>query len=133
MNLRDTATFRYVMWCKFFMVICVWGMVPLLIPTQHLPFLGLQLSAMQIVYMRIWGIVVLLDSVVYFYMYKHPHEALTKYLLLFGIADNGGMGTILLFFTPVFHLPWGIWINIPFQLFFGYWFLRFYHEGGFQS
>lgn len=129
MNILDTSTFKRVMHFKFFMVICVWGLVPLLIPKSLLPSLGLNLADFQITLMRIWGIIVLLDFFVYWYIYKKPHSKWTKYLLLFGVADNCGLGLILLILTPILSLPWGIWINIPFQLFFGYWFWRFYKEG----
>lgn len=114
---------------KFFMVIVVWGLFPLLIPASWIPFFGLYLTDSQISLLRIWGVIVLLDFFVYWYIYKKPHSKWTKYLLLFGVLDNGGLGLILLILTPIFSLPWGIWINIPFQLLFGYWFLRFYKEG----
>ena len=133
MNIRDSETFKRVMWFKFFMVICVWGLVPLLIPSQYLPFLGLHFSQMQIMLLRIWGVIVLLDTFIYVYIYKHPHTTLTKNFLLFSIADNGGMGVVLLILTYLFHLTWGVWINIPFQLFFGYWFWRFYKAGQFTK
>jgi hypothetical protein len=121
------------MWFKFFMVVCVWGLVPLLIPPQFIPFLGLRLTQTQIMFMRMWGVVVLLDTFLYVYIYRNPHTPLTKKLLIFSIADNAGMGTLLLILTPIYHFPWGIWINIPFQLFFGYWFWKFYSSGEFQD
>lgn len=133
MNILDSATFKRVMYCKFFMVICVWGLLPVLIPKSLIPSLGLHLTDSQITWVRIWGVIVLLDFFVYWYIYKKPHSKWTKYLLLFGLADNGGLGLVLLLLTPILSLPWGIWINIPFQLFFGYWFWRFYNEGFVKS
>ncbi len=133
MNIRNSITFKRVMWFKFFMVICVWGLIPLLIPPQFLPFLGLYLTQTQIILLRVWGIIVLLDTFVYLYIYKHPHTMLTKYLLLFSIADNGGIGIMLFILTPIFHLSWGLWVNIPFQLFFGWWFWKFYRAGEFAK
>lgn len=129
MNILDSSTFKSVMYFKFFMVICVWGLVPLLIPKSLIPYLGLNLTDQQIILVRMWGVIVLLDFFVYWYIYKKPHSKWTKYLLLFGLADNGGLGLALLILTPILSLPWGIWINTPFQLFFGYWFWRFYKEG----
>lgn len=116
------------MYFKFFMVIVIWGLVPLLIPKSLIPYFGLQLSDFQLLLVRIWGIIVLLDFFVYWYIYKKPTKKLTKFLLLFGVLDNAGLGLLLLVLTPIFSLPWGIWINIPFQLFFGYWFWRFYRD-----
>ncbi len=133
MNILDSKTFKRVMYFKFFMVIFVWGLIPLLIPKNLIPLLGLHLTESQITLLRIWGIIVLLDTFVYLYIYKKPHNKLTKYLLLFGVLDNGGLGIILLILWPILKLPSGIWINIPFQLFFGYWFLRFYREGNFKK
>lgn len=121
------------MYFKFFMVIFVWGLIPLLIPQHLIPLLGLKLTIFQIFLMRIWGGIVLLDSIVYFYIFKKPHTKLTQYLLLFSILDNGGIGLLLLVLTLIYRFPWGIWINIPFQLFFGYWFWRFYKEGTFAK
>jgi hypothetical protein len=115
------------------MVIFIWSFVPLLIPAHLLPFLGLYLNSQQIIFLRIWGIIVLLDTFIYIYIFKNPHTKLTKYLFLFSVADNGGIGLILLLLTFVFHLPWGVWINIPFQLFFGYWFWIFYKKGEFAK
>lgn len=129
MNILDSSTFKRIMYFKFFMVIFVWGLTPLLIPKSLIPSLGLNLTDFQIALVRIWGVIVLLDFFVYWYIYKKPHSKWTKYLLLFGLADNGGLGLLLLILTPILYLPWGIWINIPFQLFFGYWFWRFYIEG----
>ncbi len=111
------------------MVICIWGLIPLLIPETMIPALGLQLSELQIKLLRLWGVIVLLDFFVYWYIYRRPHSQWTKYALLFGVIDNGGLGLLLLVLTPILSLPWGIWINIPFQLYFGYWFWRFYKEG----
>ena len=133
MNILDSSTFKRVMYFKFFMVICVWGLIPLLIPKSLVPLLGLNLTDFQITLVRILGVIVLLDFFVYWYIYKKPHSKWTKYLLLFGLADNGGLGLVLLILTPILSLPWGIWINIPFQLFFGYWFWRFYKEGFVKS
>lgn len=113
------------------MVIFIWGLLPLLIPTSLIPLLGLQLNASQIQLMRIWGVVVLLDFFLYYYIFKNPHTRLSKYFILFAVLDNGGLGLLLLILTPFLHFPWGIWINIPFQLFFGYWFLKFYKQGKF--
>ncbi len=73
----------------------------------------------------------MLDSLVYLYIYKRPHNKLAKYLLMFSVIDNGGIGVMLLVLTLIFKLPWGFWINIPFQLFFGYWFWQFYKKGEF--
>ena len=129
MNILDSSTFKRVMYFKFFMVICVWGLIPLLIPKSFITSLGLNLTDFQITLVRVWGLIVLLDFFVYWYTYKKPHSKWTKYLLLFGLADNGGLGLLLLILTPILSLPWGIWINIPFQLFFGYWFWRFYKVG----
>jgi hypothetical protein len=126
MNILDSSTFKKVMYLKFFMVICVWGLVPLLIPQSWIPFFGLNLTDFQVTLLRVWGVIVLLDFFVYLYIYKKPYAQWTKYLLLFGLLDNGGLGLVLLILTPIFSLPWGVWINIPFQLFFGYWFWRFY-------
>lgn len=133
MDILDTPLFHKIMYFKFFMVIVVWGLFPLLIPPKLIPFFGLHLTNFEILLLRIWGIVVLLDFFVYFYIYKKPHSKWTKYLLLFGILDNGGIGILLLILTFIFRLPWGIWVNIPFQLFFGYWFWRFYTEGKFNK
>lgn len=132
-DILDSPVFRKVMYFKFFMVICIWGLVPLLIPKDIIPFLGLNLSDFQIELLRIWGAIVLLDTFVYLYIFKKPHKQLTKYLLLFSILDNAGIGICLLILTLIFKLPWGVWINIPFQLFFGFWFLRFYKEGEFEN
>ncbi|OGK20337.1 hypothetical protein A2866_04625 [Candidatus Roizmanbacteria bacterium RIFCSPHIGHO2_01_FULL_39_8] len=129
MNILDSSTFKKVMYFKFFMVIFIWGSIPLLIPVDFLPFLGLNLDSFQIMLLRIWGIIVLLDTVTYLYIYKRPYTRLAKYLLLFGVLDNGGIGVVMLFLTLIYKLPWGIWVNIPFQLFFGYWFWKFYKEG----
>gem|GEM_PF-6321918 len=128
-NILDTALFKNIMYCKFFMVIFVWGLTPLLIPQNLLPFFGLYLNQTQILFLRIWGVIVLLDFFLYLYIYKRPHTRLAKYLMLFAVIDNGGFGLALLIATPIFKLPWGIWANIPFQLFFGYWFLQFYRQG----
>ncbi len=132
MNILDSQLFKRVMYFKFFMVICIWGLIPLLIPEHLIPSLGLHLSDAQITIMRFWAVVVLLDTFVYLYIYKKPHSKISKYLLIFSILDNGGFGLLLLILTPILKLPWGIWINIPFQLFFGYWFWRFYKEGHFE-
>lgn len=67
-----------------------------------------------------------LDVFVYLYIFQHATTKLARYLQLFAVLDNGGIGLLLLTLTPFLHLPWGIWANIPFQLFFGYWFWRFY-------
>lgn len=131
MNILDSMSFKRVMYFKFFMVIFIWGLLPLLIPTNLIPLLGLQLNASQIQLMRIWGVVVLLDFFLYYYIFKNPHTRLSKYFILFAVLDNGGLGLLLLILTPFLHFPWGIWINIPFQLFFGYWFLKFYKQGKF--
>ena len=132
MNILDSQLFKRVMYFKFFMVICIWGLIPLLIPEHLIPSLGLHLSDAQITIMRFWAVVVLLDTFVYLYIYKKPHSKISKYLLIFSILDNGGFGLLFLILTPILKLPWGIWINIPFQLFFGYWFWRFYKEGHFE-
>lgn len=129
MNILDSPTFKKVMYFKFFMVICIWGLLPLLIPRSYIPFFGLHLTDFQIILLRIWGIIVLLDFFLYWYIYRNPHSKWSKYLLLFAVIDNGGMGIVLLILTLILALPWGIWINIPFQLFFGYWFWRFYTKG----
>lgn len=118
---------------KFFMVIGVWGLIPIFIAPSGLEMLGLNLLPYQITLLRIWGIIVLLDFFVYWYIYKNPHTSWSKYLLIFGIADNGGLGVILAILTIIYSLPWGIWINIPFQLFFGYWFVRFLREGTYDT
>jgi hypothetical protein len=76
---------------------------------------------------------VLLDTFLYLFIYRNRNHWVSKYLLLFSIADNGGIGLILLALTFIFKLPWGVWINIPFQLFFGYWFYIFYRAGQFES
>lgn len=133
MNILDSSTFKKVMYFKFFMVIFIWGSIPLFIPVNFLPFLGLHLDTFQILLLRMWGIIVLLDTFTYLYIYKRPHTLLAKYLLLFGVLDNGGIGIIMLILTLIFRLPWGIWISIPFQLFFGYWFWRFYKDGNFNK
>ncbi len=133
MNIRSSNTFRKVMYFKFFMVICIWGLVPILIPKDWIPFLGLSLYDWQVIWLRIWGIIVLLDTFVYVYIFKNPNNKLTKYLLVFSILDNAGIGIILIILTFIFKLPWGIWINIPFQLFFGYWFYRFLKAGKFKN
>ncbi len=132
-DILDSSIFKRVMYFKFFMVICIWGLLPLLIPQNLIPFFGLTLTNFQITLLRVWGVIVLLDSFVYFYIYKFPHKKLSKYLLLFSVADNAGIGLLLLVLTIIFRLPWGIWINIPFQLFFGYWFWKFYKEGIFVN
>lgn len=131
MNILDSKTFRNVMYFKFFMVVVVWGLTPLLIPVHFLPYLGLRFNPTQILLLRVWGVIVLLDFFLYFYIYKKPHTKLAKYLMLFAVLDNGGIGLLLLILTPIFKFPWGIWANIPFQLFFGYWFWRFYRKGKF--
>ena len=129
MNILDSPTFKKVMYFKFFMVIFIWGLVPLLIPSNLIPLLGLSLSSSQIILFRIWGVIVLLDSLIYLHIYIKPHSMLSKYLILFAIIDNGGLGVILLLLWPFLKFPWSIWINIPFQLFFGYWFWQFYLKG----
>lgn len=129
MNILDSPIFKKIMFFKFFMVIFFWGLIPLLIPKSLIPLLGFNLAEHQIIYLRVWGVIVLLDFFLYLYIYKKPHSKWGKYLLLFGILDNGGLGIVLLILTLIFSLPWGIWINIPFQLFFGYWFWKFYKEG----
>ncbi len=128
-NILDSPKFKKVMHFKFFMVIVVWGLIPLIIPKSIVPHLGLHLSDFQMTMLRIWGLIVLLDFFVYWYIYRKPHSKWTRYLLLFGVIDNAGLGIILLILTPIYDLPWGVWINIPFQLYFGYWFWRFYKEG----
>lgn len=133
MNILDSKTFSNVMYFKFFMVIVVWGLTPLLLPVALLPFFGLHLNSTEVVLLRVWGIIVLLDTFLYYYIFKNPHKKLSKYLLLFAILDNGGFGILLLVLTPIFHFPWGIWANAPFQLFFGYWFLQFYRFGKFTD
>lgn len=133
MSILDSKIFKQVFYFKFFMVLVVWGLLPLLIPKEFLPLLGLNLSDFQITMVRFWGVIVLLDFFVYLYIYKKPHSVFSKYLLLFGVVDNAGLGLLLLILTIVYFLPWGIWINIPFQLFFGYWFYRFYKEGNFNE
>lgn len=133
MSILDSKIFKQVFYFKFFMVLVVWGLLPLLIPKEFLPLLGLNLSDFQIKMVRFWGVIVLLDFFVYLYIYKKPHSVFSKYLLLFGVVDNAGLGLLLLILTIVYFLPWGIWINIPFQLFFGYWFYRFYKEGNFNE
>lgn len=133
MNILDSSTFKRVMYFKFFMVVVIWGFVPLLIPAELISILGLHLSKTQITLMRVWGIIVLLDTFVYIYIFKRPHSKLSKYLLIFSVLDNGGIGLLLLLLTPIFKFPWGIWINVPFQLFFGYWFWKFYKEGDFTK
>lgn len=131
-NILDSILFKRIMYFKFFMVICIWGLTPLLIPQNILPLLGLQLNQTEMLLLRIWGIIVLLDFFVYWYIFKKPHTKLAKYLILFAVLDNAGFGLILLVLTPIFKLPWGIWVNIPFQLFFGYCFWRFLKEGTFE-
>jgi hypothetical protein len=131
MDILDSQTFKRVMYFKFFMVIVVWGLIPLLIPENLLPPFGLYLTSFQIMLLRIWGVIVLLDFFLYVYIFKNRHKKLSKYLILFGVLDNGGVGLILLVLTFIYNYSWGIWANIPFQLFFGYWFLRFYREGKF--
>lgn len=133
MDILDSSTFKRVMYFKFFMVVVIWGLVPLLIPVKLIPTLGLYLSDFQITLMRIWGIIVLLDTFVYLYIFKKPHSKLSKYLLIFSVLDNAGIGLLLLLLTPIFRFPWGVWINVPFQLFFGYFFLKFYKEGEFTK
>lgn len=49
------------MYFKFFMVIGVWGLTPLLIPVSLLPYLGLHFTSTQILLLRVWGVVVLLN------------------------------------------------------------------------
>lgn len=132
MRLRDSALFDRVMYFKFFMVIFVWGLIPLLIPKELIPLLGFNFDPTQILLLRLWGVIVLLDTFLYVFIFKNRDHWLTKNLLLFSIADNGGIGILLLILTLIFKWPWGIWVNIPFQLFFGYWFYRFYKEGGFE-
>ena len=132
MRLRDSAAFDRVMYFKFFMVIFVWGLIPLLIPQNLIPLLGFNFNATQIMLLRLWGVIVLLDTFLYVFIFRHRNHWLTKYLLLFSVADNGGIGVLLLLLTFILHWPWGVWINIPFQLFFGYWFYRFYKDGGFE-
>ena len=132
MNILDSSAFKKIMYFKFFMVIFIWGLIPLLIPANLIPLLGLNLTNSQVTLLRIWGIIVLLDTFVYLYIYKNPHNKLSKYLILFAIIDNGGLGVAELILWPFFKFPWGIWINIPFQLFFGYWFWQFYRKGRFN-
>ncbi len=116
------------MYFKLFMVIAVWGLVPLLIPVSWLPFLGLQAIGKHIIFLRLWGLVVLSDFFTYWTIYKRPRTKLAGYLMLFAVLDNGGVGVILLAVALVRGLPWGVWANIPFQLFFGWWFLKFYRQ-----
>lgn len=115
------------------MVIFVWGLFPLFIPRDFIPFFGLHLSDFQVLLLRVWGAVVLLDFFLYWYIFNYPYKKLSKLLLLFAIIDNAGLGIVLLLTTILFSLPWGIWINIPFQLFFGYWFWQFYNKGEFTQ
>lgn len=126
MSLLQTATFRNIMYFKFFMVIVVWGLTPLLIPAGWLPFLGLHLTSTQVLLLRSWGVIVLGDFFVYWYIFKRSTTKLVRYFMLFAVLDNGGFGLFLIFLTLLSRLPWGIWANIPFQLFFGYGFWRFY-------
>ncbi len=126
MSMFDSLTFRSLMYFKFFMVVAVWGLLPLLIPSGWLHYLGLQQVASHILWLRLWGLVVLCDSIVYWYIYQKPRSKLAGYLMLFAVLDNGGFGAVLLLVTVARSLPWGIWINIPFQLFFGWWFWRFF-------
>ena len=133
MNIRNTSSFDKVLYFKFFMVIVVWGLLPLFIPQDLLPFLGLrEVTHTRVLLIRVWGVIVLLDSFVYVYIFKHRNRWLTKYLLLFSIIDNAGIAILILIATPIFSLPWGAWIHTPFQLFFGYWFWRFYTAGQFE-
>lgn len=127
-TLFEENIFKRIMYFKFFMVIVVWGLFPLLVPKEIIPFFGLTLNQLQITLLRVWGIIVLFDSLIYFYIYFYPKTKLSKYLMLFAILDNGGLGLTLLVLSPLLKLPWGIWINIPFQLFFGYWFWKLYQE-----
>jgi hypothetical protein len=122
----DSAAFKAVMYFKFFMVIAVWGLIPLLIPVGWLSFLGLQAISPHILFLRLWGIIVLGDFFLYLYIYRHPRTRLAGYCMLIAVADNAGVGIIVLAVTLLHGLPWGIWANIPFQLFFGWWFLRFF-------
>lgn len=133
MNILDKPLFNKIMYFKFFMVIVVWGLIPLFIPVETLPKVGLFFNSWQIILMRIWGIIVLIDSLVYFYIYNNRHRKLSRYLLLFGIIDNGGVGILNLILSITLKLPFVIYINVPFQLFFGYWFLKFYTEGNFKK
>jgi hypothetical protein len=125
--------FRPIMFFKFFMVILVWGLIPIMVPAGWWPFFGFTLTAGQIVLLRIWGFIVLLDFFLYLYIYKFPENKLSKYLLLFGVIDNAGIGLILLIATLILKLPWGVWANIPFQIFFGYWFWKFFKQGKFKN
>ena len=129
MNVLDSSLFKRIMYFKFFMVIFVWGLLPLLIPKDLIPFFGLHLTDFQVTLLRAWGVIVLLDFFLYLYIFKKPHAKLSKYLILFAVLDNAGIGLVLLVLTPLLNLPWGIWAHIPFQLFFGYWFWKFYKEG----
>lgn len=128
MNILDTKTFKKVMTFKLFMVIFVWGLTPLLLPKDLFPVFGLYPNNFQLMLFRIWGIVVLLDSLFYIYVFKKPHTKFAKYFFLFGIFDNAGVGLIVLVLTPILNLPWGIWINVPFQMLFGYWFWKFWQS-----
>lgn len=127
MQLFDSSLFKCIMYCKFFMVIIVWGLTPLLIPAAALPFFGLQALEAHIAWLRAWGLIVLADFFLYLYVFLRPRTRLAGYGMLFAVLDNGGLGMVLLVMTFVRGWPWGVWANIPFQLFFGYWFLRFYH------
>jgi len=132
MNIRNSSTFNYVMYFKFFMVVFIWGLIPLLIPEELISIFGFQLNGWQLTLFRTWGVIVLLDTFLYVYIFRHRHNWLTKNLLIFSIIDNAGIGLGLLILTLLFSLPWGVWINIPFQLFFGYWFWKFYKAGEFR-
>jgi hypothetical protein len=132
MNILDQPLFRRIMYFKFFMVIFIWGLIPLLIPIEVFPKLGLFFGPNEIMLTRIWGLIVLMDSLVYLYIYKNRHTKLSKYLFLFGVIDNGGVGVLNLILSFVFKFPIIIYIQAPFQLFFGYWFLKFYNDGNFK-
>jgi hypothetical protein len=122
----DSPAFKAIMYAKFFMVVVIWGLLPLLVPVRLLPFFGLQAVAPHIVLLRVWGAIVLCDFFAYWYIYKRPLSRLAGYLMLFAVFDNGGLGAALLAVTVLWGMPWGVWANIPFQLFFGWCFLIFY-------
>ena len=124
-TILDTPLFRRILYFKLCMVVFVWGLPLLLLPASAFAFLGIDLAVYNISLIRLWGLVVILNTFYYTYILRHPRAPLSKFLIIIAVCDNGGLGIFLLLKLLFTGLPWGVAISIPFQLFFGYWFYRF--------
>ena len=127
----DSKTFKRVMWFKLFMVLFPWALIPLFIPVAWLPSLGIHFTLFQVMLLRLWGIVVLTVFFLYLHIYLRPHSKLSRFFMLFGMCDNGGLGILFAVGTIIYKLPLIIAINSPILLFFGYWFAVFRKRGKF--